>query len=721
MSSHRIDTSFPELSSFFASSYGNLKVPDYQRNFDWNMSHVEDLWEDIHSYIKKYEEGIDEQFYVGTIILKSPEENFQVGEDKRYEIVDGQQRLTSFYLLAIALRQKFKDFGDEETAKNIDRAFINSYKKKNYVPKLLGNKKIRRVLRYISNENWDGTWPKKDKGNPNCPWSDMHGNTLNSVVNKLKNSLQSHLDEMEGNGRDPKPFDAEKLEVLNDVYENIKITILGVHSDERAFYLFETTNARGKDLEPGDLLKNHLFKEATDSERDKIYSRWDDVVENSQNKLIIMLKHFYYVHDSHVQKKDLYKKLRNLMDDSEELLTQIEDYSRFHRLMHKGTFEEFKTYLSSDLKIYNASKTNKEYIRLFLSIRALRFFKSELTYPVIYSFLTKFSELLSKDKILNSKDGRKKRSDFKKILPETLKAFENFQFINYKICSDKGNKIEKPYARFASELYKCKDVVEFLEKLEGTGDSENQGLYEFLRSTVLGPKTFEENFLEISYSGKKSDSDLIHYIFHKIEETRNKKVLKGDNAIFQGVDRTYDIEHFASSEHTTHSNTQEEFEEYKHIHKEIKLNQDYDNLINMIGNLVSMDTDLNNDLSNMIPRKKLEFINKYFHSTNYITHSFLKDFNVSKIIESEETHEDAPGPKLIVGDIYRDEILEEKNKRIQKEGFEPAKFQSQVWNSKCIVQRSKDLAKECYESVFKIGDDVNFPMISKQRFSKYTQ
>ena len=141
----------------------------------------------------------------------------------------------------------------------------------------------------------------------------------------------------------------------------------------------------------------------------------------------------------------------------------------------------------------------------------------------------------------------------------------------------------------------------------------------------------------------------------------------------------------------------------------------------MIGNLVSMDTDLNNDLSNMIPRKKLEFINKYFHSTNYITHSFLKDFNVSKIIESEETHEDAPGPKLIVGDIYRDEILEEKNKRIQKEGFEPAKFQSQVWNSKCIVQRSKDLAKECYESVFKIGDDVNFPMISKQRFSKYTQ
>ena len=140
MSSHRIDTSFPELSAFFASTYGNLIVPDYQRNFDWNMGHVEDLWEDIHSYIEKYEEGIDEQFYVGTIILKSPEENFQVGEEKRFEIVDGQQRLTSFYLLAIALRQKFKEFGDEETAKNIDRAFINNYKKKNYVPKLLGNK-----------------------------------------------------------------------------------------------------------------------------------------------------------------------------------------------------------------------------------------------------------------------------------------------------------------------------------------------------------------------------------------------------------------------------------------------------------------------------------------------------------------------------------------------------------------------------------------------------
>ena len=43
----------------------------------------------------------DEDFFVGTVILKTPDENTI---DGIYEIVDGQQRLTSFYLLCIALK-----------------------------------------------------------------------------------------------------------------------------------------------------------------------------------------------------------------------------------------------------------------------------------------------------------------------------------------------------------------------------------------------------------------------------------------------------------------------------------------------------------------------------------------------------------------------------------------------------------------------------------------
>ncbi len=700
---------FPELISFFKSRLGDLIVPDYQRGFDWNAGHVEDLWEDIHNYVEKLEKGEEEDFFVGTIILKDPEENFKAKEKKRYEIVDGQQRITSFYLLAIAIRQKFKELDKEDPyIKEIDSDFINSYetdsnRKRQPVPKLLGTKKIRPILRFISHTDWSGEWPSKKD------FPDMNGNTRNSIVRQLKTSMQSHIDEMEGNGFDPKPYDYKKLENLYEVLKRIKIVVLGVKTSERAFYLFETTNARGKDLEPGDLLKNHLFRKMPEAEREKIYDRWEEIVKKSSNKLIIMLKHFYYVHDSHVQKKDLYKKLR-ILKDPKQLLSDIEHYSTFHNLMHKGSIDDLVHYFSDDLSIYDRKQGLSKFKKLFLSITALRYFKSELTYPVIYAFLIRFSKFLDEEKTLNSKKDKGKRAAFKKLLPRTLEAFENFQFVNYKICSNKGNKIEKPYAKFAGKLYKSKNLSEFLINLEE--------LYKFLRTGINGIGTFEENFVKISASDK--DNNLIHYIFHKIEESRVGNVLA--DPIFDPVRKTlvYDVEHFAPQDLTTHANTKEEYAEYLEIHEEI-IHEENENLIDNIGNLVSMDKDLNIALSNRIPRKKLKFILDNRNTGSYIIHSFVGDFNVSLITESEEISSRAPHPKFNIGDICRTETLAKQNIKIVKDGKQPAKFKNQVWNGQCITLRAKDLANECFTNVFAVGEQVGFPKISEQEFKKLTE
>lgn len=709
--SNDIKFDFPELISFFKSRFGDLIVPDYQRGFDWNTGHVEDLWEDIHNYVEKFENGEEEDFFVGTIILKDPEENFKAKDKKRYEIVDGQQRLTSFYLLAIAIRQKFKEFDkDDPYVKEIDSDFINSYetdanRKRQPVPKLLGTKKIRPVLNYISHTDWNGEWPSK----LNLP--DMDGRTLNAIVRKLKVSLQSHLDEMEGNGFDSLPYDYTKLENLYEVFKRIKIVVLGVKTSERAFYLFETTNARGKDLEPGDLLKNHLFRTIPEVEKEKIYDRWEDVVENSSNKLIIMLKHFYYVHDSHVQKKDLYKKLKNLHNDNTpQLLDDIEHYSKFHFLMHRGSINDFIDYFSNDLGIYDRAQGITKFKGLYRSISALRYFKSELSYPVIYAFLVRLSKFLVEEKVFNSDKDKNKKSALKKLLPRTLEAFENFQFINYKICSNKGNKIEKPYAEYAGNIYKSKSLGEFLSSLEI--------LFTFMRTNINGIGTFEENFIKISASDK--DNNLIHYIFHKLEESRTGNILAEEIFDPKRKALVYDVEHFAPQELSTHMNNEEEYDEYLEIHKEITSNEDNENLIDNIGNLVSMDKNLNQNLSNMIPRKKLKFISDNKGTGSFIMHSFLDDFKVSKILESEEISPQAPGPKFNTGDILRTEALRIENNKIIKDGKNPAKSEQQTWNAGCITNRAKELAKECYTEVFAVAEHTG-PKISKQEFKKLTE
>ena len=643
-----IKEDFLQLSEIFDEGrIGSLIVPDYQRGFDWNQSHVDDLWEDLKYYLEKDLQSEREDFFVGTVILKNPDTNSTEG---RYEIVDGQQRLTSFYLLCIALRQKFKVFNNPDKVRDIDRDFLNSYNDDDErSPKLLGTKKIREFLRFISNKDWDNKFPTKDD------FPDVHGSTINSINRILRISIKSHQDELDGNGSTSKALDEKTLIALYRVIKRIKIIVLTVETYERAFYLFETTNARGKALEPGDLLKNHLFRTISESKRDEIYDRWEEVVERSAGKLIIMLKHFYYVQDRHVQKKDLYTKLKKLCD-SESLLSKIEDYSEFHNLMHKGLNNDFEDYFYEKLKIFDSKQEVKKINEILTSVKALRFFKSELTYPLIYAFLTKYSEFLNNDKTLIDP---KKRSSFKKQLKTIFCALENFQFINYKICSNKGNLIEIPYATFAGKIYKSKTVIEFLNSLEE--------LYNFLRSGINSFNIFEDEFNQISYEDK--DRHLIHYIFHKIEENRINGQLKDPIFNPNAKSKLYDIEHWAPQDLTTHSNSQEDYAEYLDTYESIKDS----NLLHNIGNLASIHNTLNQELSNKIPKVKQKFLKDSQKSQKYIINSYFKDFYI------EES----------------------------------------MWDANDIKNRSRSLAKECYEKVFAIGEGYSFPKISKQYLEKF--
>ncbi len=639
---------FLQLAEIFDEGrIGKLIVPDYQRGFDWNQSHVDDLWEDLKYYLKKDIDGEREDFFVGTVILKTPDEN---ATDRRYEIVDGQQRLTSFYLLCIALRQKFKELNNTDKVRDIDRDFLNSYDDDDVrSPKLLGTKKIREFLRFISNKDWDNKFPTKDD------FPDIHGSTINAINRILRTSIKSHQDELDGNGSTSEALDEKALIGLYRVIKRIKIIVLQVETYERAFYLFETTNARGKALEPGDLLKNHLFRTIDESKRNEIYDRWEDVVEKSAGKLIIMLKHFYCVEDKHVQKKDLYKKLKQLTD-TESLLSKIEDYSTFHNLMHKGMRDDLENYFYENLKIFDNRQELKKINEILTSIKALRFFKSELTYPVIYAFLKKYSEFLNDDQILEDSN---KRKSFKKQIKIIFRGFENFSFINYKICSNKGNLVEIPYAKFAGKIYKAITINEFLQSLEE--------LYKFLRSGINSYQVFEDEFNQISYEDK--DKHLIHYIFQKIEENRIGGQLIEPIFHPNARSKLFDIEHWAPQELTTHANSQEDFAEYNDTYEAIKEK----NLIHNIGNLASIHNTLNQQLSNKTPKAKQKFLEDNQGSQEYIINKYFEDF-------------------------YKEDSL---------------------WGFEDIQNRSESLAKECYEKVFSIGEGASFPKITNQYLEKF--
>lgn len=70
--------------------FPNLVIPDYQRAYTWDTSKVEELLSDWEEYLTK---NPKQTYYMGTVLL------FNNSEKDNYQIIDGQQRLTTLALL----------------------------------------------------------------------------------------------------------------------------------------------------------------------------------------------------------------------------------------------------------------------------------------------------------------------------------------------------------------------------------------------------------------------------------------------------------------------------------------------------------------------------------------------------------------------------------------------------------------------------------------------
>lgn len=76
-------------------------IPDYQRSYAWTKRQVEDLWKDLEDNATG-----SRKHFMGTVILKELEKTGTATPYKAYEIVDGQQRLTSLVMLVAAACRK---------------------------------------------------------------------------------------------------------------------------------------------------------------------------------------------------------------------------------------------------------------------------------------------------------------------------------------------------------------------------------------------------------------------------------------------------------------------------------------------------------------------------------------------------------------------------------------------------------------------------------------
>jgi hypothetical protein len=85
-------------------------VPDYQREYVWTDKEVHQLLEDIGEQI---DAGTTREYFIGTILVSPTDQS------DHYEVIDGQQRLTTFFLLLCAMKELFKGEPQRQTISNL--------------------------------------------------------------------------------------------------------------------------------------------------------------------------------------------------------------------------------------------------------------------------------------------------------------------------------------------------------------------------------------------------------------------------------------------------------------------------------------------------------------------------------------------------------------------------------------------------------------------------
>ena len=249
-------------------------IPDYQREYVWKEKEVQQLLEDINEQI----DDSKQEYFIGTILV-SP-----TGQKNHFEVIDGQQRLTTFFLLLCALRNLFQNAPQQGK--------ISSLISESYTD---NNGKIRTSLKLEPRYENAGDVMEKLVDLNTDPEGVRNGiqgagiptfGSLENLVNAYK-TLHRFLKDNYDNI--PKMEKYWGYLANNVVFIQISTDVSG------ALKIFETINERGIGLNPMDLLKNLLFKHVRQLQFNQLKEEWKIItkpLEKGKEKPLRFLRYF---------------------------------------------------------------------------------------------------------------------------------------------------------------------------------------------------------------------------------------------------------------------------------------------------------------------------------------------------------------------------------------------------------------------------------------------
>ena len=273
-----LDPNVMEIYKLFNNIIYN--VPVYQRPYSWDTNNVKTLLTDIWDiYTSNHKE---DGYYTGNLLLHDNSEKVN-GTVIVYDVIDGQQRITTFALLLLAMFctvSAREDCNDDDTYRDLKKLLwktVNGRKpEKEYrVVRLNSIEKgcFERLFTYAFD------YPQKT-----YEYALQQNSSLKSEKNVIENfiTICNQLDE-----KFPKEDGVNALlNYAKYVTENVRFIAIACHSPmKNVFSMFESINSKGKKLEEIDLIKSLIFSTLEEDVYNDYLDRWGQLIIKTDDNL----------------------------------------------------------------------------------------------------------------------------------------------------------------------------------------------------------------------------------------------------------------------------------------------------------------------------------------------------------------------------------------------------------------------------------------------------
>ncbi|KNE10372.1 DUF262 domain-containing protein [Helicobacter pylori] len=294
------------------------QIPIYQRPYQWTEENCEKLLDDL---FFNYEDDRESDYFCGSLVLIAISEDSKV---KTYDVVDGQQRLSTFILLAKVLATLYSERLDSEYQEFLQASWSDRHenKKKKKKKRLdfelvvsSAKKDFQDALDFF--DDLDAS--KGEDSKSNDPSKGKNSYLKNAIY--LKNYLEK-----------------KEIEDINDfiewLYSNVVFITITCPDADKALRIFNVLNARGLALNATDIFKGELLKELTEEkEQEELATRWEDLrqkcLDNGFTMEIFFSQYLVYL-EPKTSREKMEKRLvtwfKNLNKTPLEYLDGVEDF-----------------------------------------------------------------------------------------------------------------------------------------------------------------------------------------------------------------------------------------------------------------------------------------------------------------------------------------------------------------------------------------------------------